>query len=270
MPLIKVNGINLNYEESGPSSGPPVLLVMGSGSGGRAWHLHQVPALTAAGYRVITFDNRGIPPTDECGDGFTIDDLVGDTAGLIEALGIGPCKLVGTSLGARVAQELMLARPGLVERAVLLATRGRADALRAALGRAEVELYDSGAELPPAYEAAVQAMQNLSPRTLNDPEQVRDWLDVFELTRRSGPGHRAQLGLNSEQDRLAAYRDIAVPCLVVAFQDDLLTPPSLCREVAEAIPGAGFDVVPDCGHYGYLERPEEVNKRVIEFFGTVD
>ena len=103
MPLIQVNGIKLNYDDSG--SGPPVLLVMGTGSRGRAWHLHQLPALTTAGYRVITFDNRGIPPSDVCADGFTIDDLVGDVVGLIDRLGIGPCRLVGNSMGAHVVQE---------------------------------------------------------------------------------------------------------------------------------------------------------------------
>ncbi|NEB67029.1 alpha/beta hydrolase, partial [Streptomyces fulvissimus] len=83
--------------------------------------LHQVPALRAAGYRVVTFDNRGIPPTDVCADGFTVDDMVADTAGLIEHLGLGPCRVVGTSLGAHVAQELCLARPELVSQVVLLA-----------------------------------------------------------------------------------------------------------------------------------------------------
>ncbi|KOG89392.1 alpha/beta hydrolase, partial [Streptomyces varsoviensis] len=123
MALISVNGIRINYEDHG--SGEPVVMIMGTGGGGRAWRLHQVPALTAAGYRVITFDNRGIPPTDACPGGFTIDDMVADTAGLIEALGLGPARVVGTSLGGYIAQELALARPELVRQAVLMATRGR-------------------------------------------------------------------------------------------------------------------------------------------------
>lgn len=263
MPAITVNGVRLNYDESG--SGPPVLLVMGTGGSGRAWHLYQVPALVEAGYRVITFDNRGIGPAGAGHTAFTIDHLVADTAAIIERLGGGACQVVGISLGARVAQELMVARPGLVSRAVLMATRGQTDALRTALGRAEIELYDSGNQLPASYEAVIQAMQNLSPRTLNDSHRIRDWLDIFEMTRPSGPGHRAQLGLHFESDRLDAYRAITVPCHVVAFQDDLIAPPELGREVAAAIPNATYDVIPDCGHYGYLERPDEVNKQILGF-----
>ena len=44
-------------------SGPLVVLVMGRGSPGRVWHPHQVPALAAAGYRVLTYDARGTGST---------------------------------------------------------------------------------------------------------------------------------------------------------------------------------------------------------------
>lgn len=270
MPVAEINGINLSYEDTG--SGEPVVLVMGTAASGRAWHLYQVPALTCAGYRAITFDNRGIPPTDECPQGFTIDDLVADTAGLIEYLGLGRCRLVGTSMGAQVVQELMLARPDLVSRGVLMATRGRSDVLRTASARAELDLIDESVRLPPSYEAMVRATQNLSPRTMNDPEKMRDWLDLFAVspTPRTA-GVRAQLALDGFSSRLAAYREIGVPSLVIGFGDDLMLPVHLNREVADAIPGADYRQIEGCGHYGYLERPDEVNAVMLNFLaGDVD
>lgn len=152
---------------------------MGAGATGRVWHLHQVPALVDAGYRVITFDNRGISPAEP---GFTVDDLVADTAGLIEHLGLGRCRLVGTSMGAQVVAELALSRPDLVSQAVLMATRGRPDVMRAAMGRAEKELLDSGVTIPPRQEAVDRALRNLSPHTLNADAAISDWLDVFEMS----------------------------------------------------------------------------------------
>ncbi|WP_327745917.1 alpha/beta hydrolase [Streptomyces europaeiscabiei] len=264
MPLIAVNGIRLNYEDQG--SGQPVVMLMGSGSSGRVWHLHQVPALVSRGYRVITLDNRGIKPSDECPGGFTVEDMVGDTAALIEALGLGRCLLVGTSLGAQVAQELALARPDLVDKAVLMATRGRTDAVRGKLAQGEIDLYESGVTLPPRYEAAVRAMLNLSPRTLNDQESVSDWLDLFEMTPKVRVGERSQLGFSAMPDRLRQYEAISRPCHVIAFADDRITPAHLGREVADRIPCATFEVIPDCGHYGYLEAPEAVNKSLVRFF----
>lgn len=267
MPSAQINGVRLHYEDSG--HGEPVVLVMGQGAAGRGWHLHQVPALVAAGHRVVTFDNRGIPPSDECPGGFTIDDLVADTAGLIEHLGLAPCRLVGVSMGAYVVQELMLARPELVRQGVLMATRGRTDARRTAMARAERALYDSGVVLPPVYAAWVRALQNLSPATLDDELQVQDWLGIFEFAPPvHGPGVRAQLDLQVPDGRLAAYRAIAVPCLVIGFTDDMILPPHLGREVADAVPGAVYQEIKDCGHYGYLERPDEVNRVLLDFFRT--
>ncbi|MER6347263.1 alpha/beta fold hydrolase [Streptomyces sp. NPDC001595] len=269
MPSARINGIRLHYEDTG--HGDPVVLVMGRGAGGRAWHLHQVPALVAAGYRAVTFDNRGVPPTDECPEGFTVGDLVDDTAGLIEHLGLAPCRLVGVSLGAYVVQELMLARPELVRQGVLMATRGRTDALRTAMAAAERALDDAGVELPPAYAAWVRALLNLSPATLDDDRSAQDWLEVLRFAPPvAGPGVRAQSELRVPDDRLAAYRAITVPCLVIGFADDLILPPRLGREVAEAVPGAVYQEIKGCGHYGYLERPQEVNRVLLEFFRTHD
>lgn len=275
MPLATVNGIALNYQVKGDKAkgsdvkgaAPLVVLVMGTGSPGRVWELHQVPALVAAGYRVCTFDNRGIAPSFEAATGMTIDDMVRDTAALIEFLDEGPVLLAGTSMGARVAQELALARPDLVRKAVFLAGHGRLDQFQKTLSLGEHELDASGATLPPKYEAALTAVMNLSPATLADPNAARDWLDLFEFTGGPvAPGIRAQRAMDHDFDRLQAYRAIKVPCLSVGFADDRMIPPYLSREVAQVIPAARYQEIPDAGHFGYLERPDAVNKVLLEFF----
>jgi pimeloyl-ACP methyl ester carboxylesterase len=271
MPVVHTGGTTIAYEDRG--EGEPVVLVMGTAASGRVWHLHQVPALVEAGYRVITFDNRGVAPAsalgaEEAGDPrFTIDDLVEDTAGLIGGLGLGPCRVVGTSMGAQVVTELALKHPELVSQAVLMATRGRPDAMRRAWGVAERELRATSVKLPARYEAVQRAVWNLSPSTLNDDAAVTDWLDLFEMSPIMWtPELRAQLDLDIVDSRLDAYRAIRTPCLVLGFADDLRLPPYLAREVAEAIPGAVFREIAHCGHYGYLERPDEVNAAMVTFF----
>ena len=267
MPIVKLNGIRLSYQVTG--SGELVVLVMGTGSPGRVWKLHQVPALVAAGYQVATMDNRGIPPSDECASGMTIDDLVGDTAALIEHLGDGPARVVGTSLGARVVQELALVRPDLVSQAVMMATHGRPDPVQSKLSAGERALYDAGIELPSMYYAAITALQNLSPQTLNDRLAAEEWLDLFEFSGSGiGAGVRAQLEMEDFPDRLAAYGRIRMPSLVIGFADDLMLPSYLAREVAEAIPGARYEEIEGCGHFGYLERPDEVNKLLVKFLAS--
>jgi pimeloyl-ACP methyl ester carboxylesterase len=264
MPINLVNGIKLNVEEYG--AGEPVLLIPGTGAPGRIWRAHQVPALTREGFRAITVDNRGVAPSDLCADGFTLEDLVADTIGLIELLGIGPCRLVGFSLGALIVQEVLLARPDLARQAVLMATRGRTDALGRAASEADLELFDSGVRLPPRYEAVVSVMRGFSRRTLADEQTVQDWLDIFEISPVASFGSRAQLGLDIIPDRLESYRRIDVDCLVLGFDDDRMTPPQLGREVADHLPRGEYQEITGCGHYGLMENPAVVNAAILDFF----
>jgi pimeloyl-ACP methyl ester carboxylesterase len=199
----------------------------------------------------------------------TIDDLVGDTAALIEYLDKGPARVVGTSLGARIVQELALARPDLLSQAVMMAAHGRTDPVQSTLSAGERALYDARIELPPKYYAAITALLNLSPRTLNAHATVQEWLEVLEFSgSRISAGVRAQLEVDDFPDRLTAYRRITVPSLVIGFADDLITPPYLAREVAEAIPKARYNEIEGCGHFGYLERPAEINKLLVSFFAS--
>lgn len=266
MPIAKINGIDINYQVKG--SGDLVVLVMGTGSPGRVWELHQVPALTAAGYRVCTFDNRGIAPSSESTHGITIEAMVADTAGLIELVRNGDEKafVVGTSMGSRVVQELALSRPDLVRKAVFLAGHARVDEFQKTLAQGERALYDKRVELPGTYAAAVTAVMNLSPATLRDARGARDWLDLFEFSSSSpSAGVRAQLGMEDDFDRTSAYRSVSVPCMSVGFADDRMIPAYLGKELADAIPGARYVEIADAGHYGYLERPEAVNAELLGF-----
>lgn len=261
-----LNGIRIAYEDTG-GSGDVVLLVMGTGSPGRVWQAHQVPALRSAGYRVVTFNNRGTPPSDECPEGFTIDDMVGDVVALADHLGCARVSLIGTSLGARIVTEVTLARPALVSCAIALAAHARLEPVQQAMTRGEIALADQVTPPPADYRAAVSALQYLSPATLRDERAAQNWIDMLALDDgRIGPGHKAQLQISRTlEDRREAYRNISVPLRVIGFADDAAIPVRLSREVAEVVPGADYVEVADAGHYGYLEKPEEVNRLILDY-----
>ncbi|GLX99208.1 alpha/beta fold hydrolase [Herbidospora sp. NBRC 101105] len=266
MPFVRANGIRLSFQRSG--QGDTVLLVMGSGASSTQWDMHQTPALRAAGYATVTFDNRGIPPSDAPPGRYTLADMVADTRGLIEALGLAPCRIVGTSLGAMVAQELAAGAPHLVHSAVLMATRARSDMLRRAQTAAELSLRRDGVTLPPEYRALHSVLTMLSPRTLNDDHAVASWLEVFELSG-GGPGASGQEWIDTDQDRRAVLGRITAPCRVIAFADDVVTPPHFGAEVADLIPDCDLVEIPGAGHLGHLERPDQVNQAIVEFFDKV-
>ncbi len=259
-----VVSVNLAYDDRG--SGPAVLFIAGRGGAGRTWHLHQVPEFQRAGYRCITFDNRGVGATEQA-SGFTIETMVADTAALIEKLDAAPARLVGVSMGSFIAQELMVSRPELVDRTVLMATRGRADRAREFFRTAEWELNESGIRLPPSYDAKIRLLESFSPKTLNDDAKVRDWIDMFMMwPTKPTPGLQTQLGVAPQGNRLLAYRVIKNPTLVIGFSDDVVLPPHLGREVADAMPNGRFLEIPDAGHLGFIEQPQAVNEAVLKFF----
>ena len=256
--------VNLAYNDRG--HGEPVLFIAGQGGVGRTWDVHQVPAFRAAGYRVITFDNRGVGATANA-DGFTAATMVADTAELIERLDAAPVRLVAVSMGSYIAQELMLAHPELVSQAALMATRGRHDRARELFRTAERDFADAGVQLPPSYEAKIRLLESFSPKTLNDDGAIGDWIDTFTMwPTRSTSGIRAQHGVGPETDRLPAYRAITTPVLVIGFADDVVMPPHLSAEVAAALPNGQYREIADTGHLGFLERPHAVNSAILDFF----
>lgn len=258
---------NLAYDDKG--TGEPVLFIAGRGGAGRTWHPHQVPAFLAAGYRCITFDNRGIGATENA-EGFTAQTMVADTAALIESLDIAPVRIVSVSMGSFIAQELMVVRPELVSSAVLMATRGRLDRARQFFHEAEADLDAANIELPASYVAKNRLLENFSRKTLNDDAAIADWIAMFSMWPiKQTRGFRCQLDVAPHNNRLPAYRNIAAPVLVLGFSDDIVTPPYLGREVADALPHGRYLQVPDAGHLGFFERPEAVNAAALKFFAGV-
>ncbi len=101
MPAVTVgrensSDIEIYYEDHG--SGQPVVLIHGYPLSGRGWD-KQVPALLAAGYRVITYDRRGFGLSSQPVIGYDYDTFAADLAALLEHLDLRDAVLVGHSMG---------------------------------------------------------------------------------------------------------------------------------------------------------------------------
>jgi len=101
MPQVKVGrensgDIHLHYEDHG--SGDPVVLIHGYPLSGTSWE-RQVPALLAAGHRVITYDRRGFGKSSQPASGYNYDTFAEDLHQLIGHLKLREFALVGFSMG---------------------------------------------------------------------------------------------------------------------------------------------------------------------------
>lgn len=268
VPEVTVNGVRLSFDVRG--EGDPVVLVCGTGQPAFSWDLGVAPGLLDAGHRVVTFDNRGVAPSD-CPPGpYTVGQLAADAAGLIEHLGFGPCFVAGHSLGGMITQELALARPDLVRAAVPMGTVGRTTALLHAWVSAQLELALSGVVLPPAFAAVTSALQIVGRARQLDDGFIGPFVELMAAAPAwEGDGPEGQWAADlAYDDRLGALAGVVVPCLVVGFEHDLITPTALGREVAGAIPGARYAEVPGCGHLGPIEDPAAVVAIMAAFFAA--
>ena len=114
---IGVNGLTLRVREW-PADGPPIVLAHGLASNSRIWD--DVAARLSGRYHVVAFDQRGHGLSDRPTDGFTFDRVVGDLAGLIEALALDRPTLVGHSWGGNVVLAFAASHPDRVRGLVLV------------------------------------------------------------------------------------------------------------------------------------------------------
>jgi non-heme chloroperoxidase len=101
MPMVTVGrensaDIEIHYEDHG--AGQPVVLIHGYPLSGRGWD-KQVPALLAAGHRVITYDRRGFGASSQPTTGYDYDTFAADLTALLEHLDLREAVLVGHSMG---------------------------------------------------------------------------------------------------------------------------------------------------------------------------
>jgi pimeloyl-ACP methyl ester carboxylesterase len=111
---IETNGIGLNVFEAGPadSAFPPLVLCHGFPELAFSWR-HQIPALAAQGFRVIAPDQRGYGGSDKPAaiEAYHMEQLTGDLAGLLDALGLEKAVFVGHDWGGFVIWQMGIRYP---------------------------------------------------------------------------------------------------------------------------------------------------------------
>ncbi len=197
--------------------------------------------------------------------------MAADAAGLIEHLGLGPCDVIGYSLGGYIAQELAVTRPGLVRRFVLLAGAGAAPAYAVARSRAAVNLARALDPLPPTFDVA-DLLLSLHPmaQLQNDDDAVKITISLIEAAEPwTNPGrlgqYQADLAWLEDNGHLDRLGHIKSSCLAMAFEHDCWFPPRVVYEAAKRIPRCQYTELPGLGHGAPLLAADKVNPVLAEF-----
>ena len=272
MAEIDLGEVTIAYETFGEPNGEPVVLVCGLGQPAGSWQLGLVPALVEQGHYVVTFDNRGMDPSSAPPAPYTIDQMVGDTLGLVDHLGLSAVNIAGYSMGGWVAETMAFRHSERVRRAVFIGSCNAGTSWEKAITTVERDMARIDPELPQWFNA-IETMRYLPNHDLQNDEVVDLWLELIgELPPWENPGrlgqYEAALEWSLDYERTARWPQLTVPCLVLSFEHDVDSPPARAREAAAMIPGGRFVEIAGASHLGVFTHSDAVAIEVAGFFGT--
>jgi 3-oxoadipate enol-lactonase len=270
MPVARVNGIELNYkldgdgaaaEGPGQSSAETIVLINGLADDLTTWAL-QTEDFLAAGFRVLSFDNRGIGSSSKPAGPYSSRMLADDAKALVDHLGITGFHLMGISMGGMIAQEYALAYPDDLRTVTFACTY-------AVPGPFCSRMFGMWADLAPVLGVPF-VMRDVTLWAFTVPffEERGAELAEFETAMRylDQPVHAylAQLAVIQDHDTTDRLDQISTPALVLAGEDDILIPVALSRQIHDAIPGSEWATTKG-GHACVWEHPAEFNRSYLDF-----
>jgi proline iminopeptidase len=293
LPNLEANGLSLHYESRGNEADPAILLIMGLGVQMILWPDALVDMLVQQGFRVVRFDNRDVGLSSHLDHlrvpnialeavkfmmhlpvraAYLIDDMVRDTAALIDVLGLHRPHVVGASMGGMIAQNLAAQFPDkLASLTSIMSTTGRRS-LPQPTWKARRALLEPPARRGDTEGAILRMMRVLTiigSRTYPaDRAHLREICERHILRANHPAGAARQLlAIAASGDRTRTVRQIKAPALVMHGNEDPLVRLACGLETAQVIREGGgratVAVIEGMGHDFPLPLLPRVAEEII-------
>jgi proline iminopeptidase len=273
------DGRRLAYKRAGNG---PVLLCHGGGPGLSSLYFGDLAGLDKE-LELVFLDPRGTGDSTKPSDrrAYAIDDYVSDLEELRRHLGLARLQLMGHSHGGIVAIAYAARHPERVERLILASTLARFSpeqeaAMAKAVERQAAEPWyeDARAALDAEQAGDFETDEELAELSLREfpfyfARYGDDERTYLETLRSETPNADALRLFNEDQvpvfDLRAELTQIVAPTLVIAGQEDFITGPLSAAELSEGIAGAETVLLPDTGHFIFVEAPDAFREAVLSF-----
>jgi 4,5:9,10-diseco-3-hydroxy-5,9,17-trioxoandrosta-1(10),2-diene-4-oate hydrolase len=269
-------GLNVRYIDTGSGEAgdrPVALLLHGLAASLLTWNCN-IDALTEAGYRVIAPDLPGYGDSDKPEHlDYSPDSAAEFVYDFCQELGLERLYLVGSSAGGLIAGLLALEHPKLVEKMMLVGSGGFG---------LEVSWYLRAISLPVVgdlfYQPWLNKMMGATKHLFYEPPAILKEL-LPEMDRfKQLPGARTAMlrsvrssinvmGLRKEWYILERLKDSTVPLMTVWGAEDIIIPVSHADNVRRELPSSIVRVIPECGHWPQMEKPDQFNPMLTSFLG---
>jgi pimeloyl-ACP methyl ester carboxylesterase len=263
MPIIDINDTTIYYEQSGQEAA--LLFVHGMCGDAEVW-ADQARRLSDR-YTCVRYDRRGHTRSGRGRVAISAVQHADDAAALIEALGLAPCLIVGSSGGAAIAAGVALRHGHLLRGAVL--SEPPLFSLDPAAGQALIDELRPRLDAAMATDcptAAVDAFFSLiCPGLWAKIDDVRK--DRYRNNADIGFTDLRSPSLDIAPADLAA---VTLPVLVIAGSASHPSLRAIAHRLAAALPDARLIELADCGHVTYAEQPDAFAHAVLTFATELD
>ena len=244
-------------------SGPDILWIPGGDAPAEYW-IEQWERF-CADFRCTSYDPRGVGETTAVEPPWTIEDFADDCAEIIRRCCTPPVILTGLSMGGLITQAVAIRYPDLVRLAIPMGTAAYIDGFTRDWMQAEIDFRRAGHRLPVDFATCHYAAFAYPARALADPEV---WAKVKAAY---GPrfGERdpemliAQWQACLDFDCREALKTCDVPIHAIGFTEDVQTPPTMVRAVADHARHGMYHEIEGLGHVSFTRHaPDAVARKL--------
>lgn len=257
------DGARIHYQVTGRPGAPPVLFIQGLGMSKNGWNLQRLG--TAPWYRAIALDNRGAGRSDKPHGAYSLEQMADDAIAVLDHAGVESAHVVGASMGGAITQILGLKYPERTRSLTLACTSGTHHPWR-------IEMLEEWRDR--ALREGIGAMSREAARFVIGPRSFRRLLPAIGWMGPLALGRPSHAFANQVEAILAVDPSIAddlevidVPVMVLAGNQDILTPRGDSEELAEKIPTAELVVISGAAHGFMFEHATTFNRVLLDFLG---
>jgi 3-oxoadipate enol-lactonase len=257
--LLPLQGRRLYYDIAGPESAPVVCITHSLASDGGSW-TEQLPPLLQAGFRVLRLDMRGHGGSDPVAGDYTMQQLAGDVAAVLDALAIPQVHYIGLSIGGMIGQAFAIEHGAKLISAMWCDTLPASPSGAAALWDERMKTVRRAGSLEPLADGTVE-------RWFTDAYKAKNpgrWKQIRDTVAATTPaGYLGCSAAIMNFDFTGRLPSVGVPVLVVCGAEDPGTPASENRRLAGLVPNGRYEEIPGMRHFPNVEAPDAFNRIVI-------
>jgi len=239
---VEHDGARIWYASYG--AGPPVLLLHGGLGHSGNWG-YQVPVLVRAGYRAVLIDSRGHGRSTRDARPFSYDLMASDVLAVMDVLALEKAAGVGWSDGACVALILGRIAPARIAGVFFFGCN---------MDPSGPKEFEFTPILGRCMSRHTQDYAHLSAT----PDQFEGFSEAVGLMQNTQPNYSA-----------SDLAQIRVPVAIVQSEHDEFIKREHAEYLATSIPHAALTILPGVSHFAPLQRPEQFNRVLLAFLGTV-